>query len=308
MRFLIVGAGALGGFYGALLGKAGHDVTVLARPTSADALRANGLTLESATYGSFSQPVRVVTEPVDAGDVDTIFFSVKAYDLDAAAQEIAPLVKDGTTVVTIQNGVEHPGRLAAHIGEEAVLPGVVIISSTVEAPGVIRHLGGPGMIQLGDIGKPRPERRDRIAAAFRDTGVPVETYDDLRPKLWTKFALICAMSGVTALNRLMLSQIFAVPESREFYRDVMDEVVQVGRASGVELPTDTADAIVDNIVAQNLLQTRGSMAHDLMAGRRIEVDSLNGSVVRLGNQVGVPTPLNRAIYAMLLPYKDGPPA
>lgn len=307
MRILIVGAGALGGLYGTLLARAGHEVTVLARGVAVDTLRANGLTLESATFGSFSAPVTVIEDPAEAGETDLIFFAVKAYDLESTARQIAPLVREGVTVLTIQNGVEHPQKLADILGEAAVLPGVVIVSATVRTPGVVTHAGGPALIQLGDTGTPDPDRLERVADVFRSTGAPVETYPDIRPKLWTKFALICAMSGMSALTRLTIAQIFAVPASRQCYRDIMDEVVQVGRASGVDLPVETADTIMTNIEAQNLLNTRGSMAHDLMAGRRIEIDSLNGSVVRLGEQLGVSTPINRVITAALLPYKDGSP-
>lgn len=308
MRVLIVGAGALGGFYGALLARAGNDVTVLARGATLDALRANGLTLASAPYGSSSEPVTVIADPSEAGEIDLIVFGVKAYDLESAARQIEPLVHDGVTVVAVQNGIEHPRRLADILGERALLPGVILISATVHTPGVISHIGGPGRIQLGDTGAPDPERLERIAAVFRETGVPVETYADIRPQLWTKFGFICAMSGVTALTRLTLAQIFAVPETRQLYRDVIAEVVQVARASGVALPDSLPDGAIAMLESSNPMPERGSMAYDLMAGRRLEIDTLNGSVVRLGEELSLPTPVNRVITAALLPYRDGAPS
>ncbi len=308
MRILIVGAGALGGLYGSLLARAGNEVIVLARGAVLTTLRADGLTLESARFGSFSIPVAVVDDPADAGDVDLIFFAVKAYDLESTARQIAPLAGEGVTVVTVQNGIEHPRKLAEIFGDAAVLPGVVIVSATVRSPGTVTHVGGPALIQLGDTGTPNPDRLERIATVFRDAGVPVETYADLWPKLWFKFGLIAAMSGVTALTRLKLATIFSTPETRQLYHDTIDEVVAVARASGVDLPDSTTETAIATIEHMNPLPEYGSMAYDLLAGRRIEVDTLNGSVVRLGERFGVPTPINRVITAGLLPYKDGPPA
>ena len=307
MRILVVGAGALGGFYGALLARAGNDVSVLARGAALDAVRDGGLTIESAKYGSFTQPVAAIADPSEAGEVELIFFAVKAYDLDATARQIAPMVRKGVTLLAVQNGIEHPQQLAAYVGEDAVLPGVVYVSTTVTAPGVITHVGGPGLLQLGDAFGPNPERLERIAALFRETGAPVETYPDLWPMLWRKFAAICAMSGVAALTRLTLAQMFAVPESRQLYRDTMDEVVQVAIARGVDLPVTTADELMSMLYAMAALPERGSMAYDLFAGRRLEIETLNGSAVRLGTESGVATPINSVITAALLPYKDGSP-
>src|SRR5690606_20879660 len=133
---------------------------------------------------------------------DLVFFAVKAYDLDATARQIAPLVTEGVTLLTVQNGIEHPWQLAEHVGEAAVLPGVIYISATVTAPGVIAHVGGPGLLQLGGASTPNPGRLERVAAMSRGAGLPVQTYPDLWPMLWRKFAAICAVSGVAALTRL----------------------------------------------------------------------------------------------------------
>lgn len=305
MRVLIVGAGALGGFYGGMLARAGNEVTVLARGSALDAVRASGLTVESTQYGSFALPVSVIADPSEAGDVDLIFFAVKAYDLDVTAQQIALLVHDGVTLLAVQNGIEHPQQLAAYVGEAAVLPAVVYVSTTVTTPGIIKHVGGPALLQIGDTFAPNPARLQQVATLFRDAGLPVETYPDLWPMLWRKFAAICAMSGVATLTRLTLAQMFAVPESRQLYRDAMDEVVQVAIARGVDLPADTADALMSMLETMPALPERGSMAYDLMAGRRIEIDTLNGSAARLGAQSGVPTPINHVITAALLPYRNG---
>jgi 2-dehydropantoate 2-reductase len=308
MRILIVGAGALGGFYGAQLARAGNEVTVLARGAALDAVQKSGLTLDSAQYGRFSQPVTAISDAAAAGEVDLIFLAVKAYDLDAAAAQIAPLVHEGVTLLAVQNGIEHPQQLADYVGADAVLPAVVYVSATVTAPGAIAQVGGSGLLQIGDTGQPNPQRPERIANLFREAGLPVETYPDLWPQLWRKFAAICAMSGVASLTRLTLSQMFAVPQTRQLYRDAMHEVVQVARARGVDLPATTADSLMTMLETMPAMPERGSMAYDLLAGRRLEIEMLNGSVVRLGAEAGIPTPINQVVTAALLPYKDGAPA
>jgi 2-dehydropantoate 2-reductase len=306
MRILIVGAGALGGFYGGLLARSGADVTFLARGATLDRLRASGLTVESKQFGSFTLPVSTAASVEELDTPDLVFFSVKAYDLEETARTIAPLVGEGTTVLAVQNGIDHPQRLAAILGEGRVVPGVVYVSTTVSSPGSVVHVGGPGLLQIGEIAPRVDDRIAAIGAMFSATGVPVEVSPDIWPKLWTKFAAICAMSGVSALTRLTLRQIFDEPETRRLYHDVMDEVTRVALAAGAAIPDDTADRLMTMLDQMPALPERGSMAYDLMAGRRLEVGTLNGTVVRIGEERGVPTPLNRVIYAALLPYCDGP--
>lgn len=308
MRILVVGAGALGGFYGGLLARSGADVTFLARGATLETLRRDGLAVESAKFGSFAMPVAATDDPGAAGPFDLVFLAVKAYDLEAAAHQIAPIVGPATTVLAVQNGIDHPQRLAAILGEGRIVPGVIYISTTVPSPGVVVHVGGPGLLQIGETAGGASGRVAEIAGVMSTTGVPVETFAGIWPQLWTKFATICAMSGVSALSRLTLRQLFDTPESRSFYRDVMDEVVSVALAAGATIPPDSADRLMAMLEQMPALPERGSMAYDLLAGRRLEIETLNGTVVRLGAELGVPTPLNRAITAALLPYRNGPPA
>jgi 2-dehydropantoate 2-reductase len=307
MRILIVGAGALGGFYGGLLARSGADVTFLARGATLDRLRNGGLTVESNAFGSFTLPVSTSASIDELEAPDLIFFSVKAYDLEETARQIAPLVREGTTLLAVQNGIDHPQRLEAILGEGQVVPGVVYVSTTVPSPGMVVHVGGPGLLQIGEIAPRVEDRINALGAAFSAAGVPVEVTPDIWPRLWTKFAAICAMSGVSALTRLTLRQILDVPESRRLYQDVMAEVTRVALASGAAVPDDTADRLMTMLEQMPALPERGSMAYDLLAGRRLEIETLNGTVVRLGEAYGVPAPMNRAIYAALLPYRDGAP-
>lgn len=307
MRILIVGAGALGGFYGGLLARSGEDVTFLARGATLDRLRSNGLTIESKQFGSYTMPVSTAASVDEIEAIDLIFFSVKAYDLEETARQIAPLVRNGTTVLAVQNGIDHPRRLAAMLGPEAVLPGVVYISTTVTEPGVIKHVGGPGLLQIGEMEPRDSTRLAAVGSVFEQTGVPVETYPDIWPNLWLKFMVICAMSGVSTLTGLTLRRMLDVPVTRQLYRNVMAEVVDVARASGADIPETSADDFMTMLETTPALPERGSMAYDRMAGRRLEIETLNGAAVRLGEKYGVPTPLNWVILAALLPYRDGPP-
>ena len=305
MNIVVMGAGSLGGYYGALLAQAGHDVTFIARGKSLAALTASGLQINSALAGNFTIPVAATNDIGSLSPPNLIFLSVKAYDLEAAAEAIAPIVGPQTTVLTVQNGIDHPQRVARYIDQSRIVPAVVYISATVNEPGVINQEGGPGRVLIGEMNGSVSPRIERIYKLFSGAGVAIETCDDIWHQLWEKFMVICAMSGVTALTRLTLQEIFDCPESRTLYRDVMAEVVGVARASGSDLPESAADDFLAVMLAMPALPLRGSMAYDLLVGRRLEVDWLNGTAVSLGKELGVPTPMNRAIYFALKPLAGG---
>jgi 2-dehydropantoate 2-reductase len=305
MKIVVMGAGSLGGFYGALLARAGHDVTFVARGRSLEALQANGLRIASKLAGDFTVPAPATADIGSLEPPDLVFLSVKAYDLDAAAEAIAPIVGSHTTVLAVQNGIDHPDRIGRFIDSRRLVPGVVYVSATIEEPGFIRQIGGPGEVRLGELHGPATPRVHAIQHALSESGVTSQVYDDIWPQLWEKFMVICAMSGVTALTRLTLRQTFDFPESRQLYRDVMAEVLTLARASGVDLPETAADDFMATMLAMPALPERGSMAYDLLAGRRLEVDTLNGTVVRIGQELGIPTPMNRAIHAALKPLANG---
>jgi 2-dehydropantoate 2-reductase len=307
VRIAVMGAGALGGFYGGLMARSGEDVTFVARGRTLEVLRADGLTVGSKLAGDFALPVAATDDPSGMAPVDLVLFGVKAYDLEAAAARVRPLVGPETMVLSLLNGVDNGDRLGRIVGAQAVVDGAVYVSATVEAPGRIAQIGGPGLVRFGEHSGPRTPRLDRLKDLFERIGVPSVVHDDMRVPLWEKFMAICAMSGVSALTRLTLRQIFDCPETRAFYRDVMVEAVAVGRAHGVDLPENAADDMLQMLLTMPALPERGSMAYDLLAGRRLELATLNGTVVRLGHDHDLPTPSNAAIYAALKPYADGPP-
>jgi 2-dehydropantoate 2-reductase len=307
VRIAVVGAGGLGGFFGALMIRAGEEVTFVARGRTLATLRERGLTVRSPRAGAFTVPAAATDDPAGIGAVDLVFLGVKTYDLDGACETIRPLVGPESAILCVQNGVDGPERVAARFGAGAVVVGTVYLSATVESPGMIVQFGDVGHLHLGEWTGGRTERLERLRDLFVRIGVPAEVHEDVRRPLWEKFMAICAFGGLTALTRLTLAQILACPESRALYRDVMAEVVAVGIAEGVDLPTEAADGMMSMLLALATPPERGSMAYDLLAGRRLELDALNGAVVRRGERLGVPTPYNRAIFAALKPYADGAP-
>lgn len=307
MRIAVVGAGALGGFYGGLLARAGEDVTFLARRQTLAILQQQGLTVRSLADDPWTIAVAATDDPASVGAVDLVFLAVKTYDLDGAIDTVRPLVGRATAILCVQNGITGPERIGAAFGHDQVIAGAVYVSATVPSPGVIVREGGPGLIHLGELSGGRTPRLERVAMALSGASVPIQLHDDIHVPLWNKFMAICAMSGMTALCRLTLRQIFAEPVSRQLYYDVMAEVVAVARAEGVALSVDAADTMLQLLLTTDQLPERGSMAYDLLAGRRLELPDLNGTVVRRGKRVGIPTPINRVIDAALRPYVNGDP-
>jgi 2-dehydropantoate 2-reductase len=307
MRVTVMGSGGTGGYFGGLLARAGEDVTFVARGAHLDAIRAKGLSVRSRLVGDFTVPARATDDPSEGGLADLVLFCVKAYDTESAAARLRPALGPDTVILPVQNGIDSAERIGRVVGPGHVIGGTAGVSSVVEAPGVIDHRAGPDEIRLGELDGQPSARTERIADALRRAGIKAELRLDMRAALWEKFVRICGLSGLTALTRLPLGAVFACPETRTLLRQTMDETAAVGRAEGVTLPDGfVADAL--RFFERAAPAVRGSLYYDLAAGRRLEVETLNGTVVRLGQEHGVPTPANFAVYAALKPYADGPPA
>jgi 2-dehydropantoate 2-reductase len=307
MRVTVMGSGGTGGYFGGLLARAGLDVTFVARGPHLDAIRAQGLTVRSRLMGDFTVPARVTADPAEAGPADLILFCVKAYDTESAARRLGRAVGPATVILPVQNGIDSAERIGRVIEPGHVIGGLAAVSSVVAAPGVIEHRAGPDVIQLGELnGGPSP-RAERIADMLRGAGIKAQVRPDIRVALWEKFVLICGLSGLTALTRLPIGTVLADAETRTLFRQTIEETDAVGQAEGVVLPRGIVERTVKFFDASDPA-IRGSLYYDLAAGRRLEIETLNGTVVRLGRARGVPTPANFAIYATLRPYADGPPA
>ena len=301
-----MGAGGTGGYFGGLLARAGEDVTFIARGAQLEALRARGLTVKSRLAGDFTLPVQATSDPATVEPVDLVLFCVKAYDTETAAQQMRPMVGPNTVILSVQNGIDSAERIARVVGHVPVIGGVGLVSSVLEAPGVVAQMAGMGKIIVGELAGGTSPRIERLLATLLQAGIPAQAHPDVRVPLWQKFVFICAFSGLTAVTRLPIAPILACAETARLYRDTMDEVEAVGRAEGVALPGN----VVDEVLAMTRRLepwARGSLYYDLAAARRLELETLNGTVVRLGQARGVATPCNLVVYAALKPYADGAP-
>jgi 2-dehydropantoate 2-reductase len=307
MRVRVMGSGGTGGYFGALLARAGEDVTFVARGAHLAALRAAGLTVRSRLAGDFTVPARATDDPAEAGAADLVLFCVKAYDTESAAARLRPAVGPETVILPVQNGIDGAERISRIVGPGHAIGGLAAVSSVIAAPGIVEHRAGPDVIQLGELDGQPSERTQHIADALRRAGIKAQVRPDIRVALWEKFVLICGLSGLTALTRLPIGTVLACAETRTLCRQTMEETHAVGRAEGVALPGGHVERTLAFFEGSDPA-IRGSLYYDLAAGRRLEIDTLNGTVVRLGRERGVPTPANFAIYAALKPYADGAPA
>lgn len=307
MRIAVMGTGGTGGYFGGLLARAKHDVTFIARGPHLQAIRARGLRVESRIAGNFTVAATATDDPSTVAPVDLVLFCVKAYDTMAAAQQIRPLVGSESIVLSVQNGIDNADKIAAVVGERAMIGGLAYVVSALEAPGTISQTAGAGKIVLGELDGEPSDRVEQLAGELRDAGITTQVRPDIRVGLWEKFVFICGFSGVTTLTRVPIGTVLANPSTSAFMREAMDEAEAVGRGNGVALPAGAAESAF-RFAGTVEPWGHGSMYTDLVLGRKLELESLNGAVVRLGRARRIATPANDAIAAGLAPYVDGAPA
>lgn len=306
MRVAVMGAGGTGGFFGGLLARAGEDVTFIARGAHLEAIRTQGLRVKSRLAGDFTVRARATDDPRDVGPVELVLFCVKSYSTAEAVEKIRPLLGENTMILSVQNGIDNEDRIAQVVGRKPVLGAVALVTSVIEAPGVIAQTAGLGKIILGELGGGMSARTERLKEVFRRAGIATDVHPDIRIALWEKFIFICGLSGVTALTRLPIGPILASPEARALLQGTMEEVEAIAQAEGIPVPAGSTSRAL-TFMSGLEPWARGSLYHDLAAGHRLEIETLNGTVVRLGGKHTIPTPLNFAIYAALRPYAAGPP-
>jgi len=299
MRIAMVGAGGVGGYFGARLAAAGQDVWFVARGPHLAAMQAQGLRL-SSIKGDLALPsVNVTSEPAEVGPCDAVFVAVKTWQLQDAVASIEPLMSEGTVVVPLLNGVEAADELAGSLGRERVLKGLTKILSFIEAPGHIRHAGAEPYIALGEWDNHRSDRAERLAAVLQEAGVNARIPDDMDVALWEKFTFVVSVGGVGAVTRAPIGQLRALPETRALVESAMREIIAVGRARGVAIPDGVVDqsmGFIDSLPESG----SASLQRDIAAGRRSELDAWTGAVVRLGAASGVATPVHSFIHASLV--------
>jgi 2-dehydropantoate 2-reductase len=305
MRIAIVGAGGVGGLLAGLLARSGAEVAVVARGGQLEAIRERGIRVDSP-LGTFTARVAAVAEdPAALGPAEAVLLAVKAWQVAEVAPRLAPLLSPGGVVVPLQNGVEAADQLAAVLGPEAVAGGVIRVLAWIEGPGAIRHVGLPPDIIMGERGGRLPGRSPRLealAAALVGGGVEAKISPDVERDVWEKFLIIDPWSAISTASRAPIGALRTLPETRALHRAALEEVAAVARARGVGLPPDavaSAEAFLDGVAPEGTT----SMQRDVGSGKPSELEDQIGAVRRLGRQVGVPTPVHDALYAVLLPQE-----
>jgi 2-dehydropantoate 2-reductase len=306
MRIGVFGTGGVGGYFGGKLAQAGEDVIFIARGEHLKAIQQSGLRVDSPKGDFLIMPAQATDDPHAAGGVDCLLVGVKAWQVTGAALAMKPMVGEQTVVLPLQNGVEAPKELAAVLGAEHVLGGLCKISAQIVAPGHIRHMGMEPIVAFGEIGEwaSPGERVERLRQVFSRAGVVAETPANIQAAMWEKFLFIAAISGVGAVTRAPVGVVRSLPGNRRMLEQVMEEIYAVALAKGLRLAGDIVSrtmAFVDGLPAGSL----PSMTRDILGGKPSELEYQNGAVVRMGQESGVPAPVNTFIYHSLLPQERG---
>jgi len=299
MRIGIMGTGGVGGYFGGLLAKAGHEVTFIARGEHLKAIRSHGLKVESANFESFLiHPAQATDNPADVGEVDLILFVVKTYDTDSAAQLMRPMVGAQATILPLQNGVESVQKLSRYFSKENLIGGMTQALVSIAAPGVIKHEAQYKRIVFGELDGRETPRLKMIYDALKGCGVDAEITTDIEKTLWTKLLHIAPFGGVACVTRSAIGPIRANNEAFAMLRRAMAEVEAVARAKGVAMDADVvekATAFVNSLAPNSM----PSILRDVVAGKRSEYDALSGAVVRAGRETNTATPLHEFFWTCL---------
>lgn len=302
MRIAVIGAGGVGGYFGGRLAKAGHDVTFIARGATLEALRADGLRVDSILGDFTLSPVNATDDPTSIGPVDAVLMAVKAWQIPEAASQIGPILGKDTMVVPLENGIDAPEVLTQVVGARHVVGGLCAIVSFVVAPGHIRHAAAEPVVMFGELDNSRSERVEHLRAAFAEAGVHVEVPPDIRRSMWTKFLFIATLSGIGALTRVPIGVWRADEEIRGIADRSLREVLQLATARGVDLGEDAIERTwqrYDGLAPDST----SSMQRDIMEGKPSELEAQLGAVVRLARESGVEVPVTGMIYHTLLPQE-----
>jgi 2-dehydropantoate 2-reductase len=296
MRIAIMGTGAVGGYFGAKLAAAGHEVVFIARQKYLAAMRRNGLRVESPAGNLYAQNALVTASPADAGIVDLVLLCVKSYDTLEATAAIAPMMSERTAILSLQNGIDNPEKIAAHLGSERTLAGVVYIGAEILAPGVIRHWSG-GKIVLGSINGQPGDTAHIIEQALSSAQVPCEISAAIEQVQWAKLLWNAPFCAISCLTRSTVREIVESESLTKLARDCMIEVQSAARTRGIDLNTELFDQTL--AFSRGLGEFKPSMLQDLEAGKPLEYDAFNGIVVRLLEQAGQQAPTNQVFYRAL---------
>ncbi len=300
MKILVMAAGSVGGYFGSLLARAGNDVTFVARGDNLEAIRQNGLRVNSVNSGQFSVRANAVESLDGAWTPDLALFCVKGYHNSQAIETIAPAVGENTAILTLQNGLGSGGNLSATFGAGRVMLGAAYVEAAHPEPGVFQEMGGLCRIVFAEQDGQPSARGAAILQTLQSAGIDSNIADDINEALWNKLVYICGLSGMTCITRSSFKDVMDTPQTAELTLRVIQEAAAVGKASGVNLADDLVETTMFHLV-EDKDTVISSMHADLNAGRPLELANLNGKVSELGRELGVPTPLNDFITACLTP-------
>jgi len=290
MKIAVMGAGAVGCYYGGMLARAGHEVMLIGRPRHVEAIRRNGLLLDTQSFKAHI-PMQASTEASAVAGAALVLFCVKSTDTESAAAEMCPYLEPGALLLSLQNGVDNANRLQAALPEQEVAASVVYVASEMAGPGHVKHNG------RGELVIARSSASAQIAAMLIAAGVPTEVSDNVPGALWAKLILNCAYNALSAISQLPYGRLVQGEGVPEVLRYVVQECLAVAQASGVTVPGDVGSAV--ERIAQSMPNQFSSTAQDLARGKRSEIDHLNGHVMRRGEALGIPTPVNRTLHTLV---------
>jgi 2-dehydropantoate 2-reductase len=307
MRIAVLGSGAVGGYYGAKLARAGHDVIFIARGAHLAAIRAHGLQIKSSELGDFTVSAGAEQDTARVGAVQLVIVAVKTYDNPTALPLLTPMLRSDTVVLTVQNGVDSPNDVAAVAGEERTLGGTTYIATALEAPGLIVQTGTHRRIVFGEAFGDLPRVSDRVRRihdAFAGADIQSFPVGDGRVPIWEKFVFLASLAGFTGAARLPIGPVWSDPFTRVQFLAASREIEALARAEGVPVAADVVDRMIPYIDAIPG-SMRSSLLIDLQQGKRIEVEALQGAVVRRAQKLGVSTPIVATLYAVLKLHAEG---
>jgi len=303
MKIAIFGSGGVGGYFGGLLTRAGHDVTFIARGEHLKAIRDSGLQVFSANGDFTVSPAMATDDPQEVGPVDYVIVGLKHYHLSQAAPQIKPLVGADTTVVPLLNGVDSHEYLIEALGPEPVVGGLCSLVSMIKSPGVIRQPSKLQRVVVGELDRSKSERVEKIVKALSETGAEAIHAEDIYVAMWTKFLFIASLGGVSSLANATIGELRSCPETRGIYIQAMSEVEALACTRGIQLAPDAVEsalALTDGFESSST----SSMQRDVAGGHYFELEAFSGKITQLGEELGIDTPVHRTIYALLRPALD----
>ena len=302
MKAAVVGAGGVGGYFGGLLARADHEVTFIARGAHLEAIKKNGLRIESELDGDFTVPGNATDDTAEAGPQDLVLFTVKMFHNSDAVRTLAPMIGPETIVLTLQNGIDNGEILAEAVGDTQVMIGSAYLEGRISEPGVVTQ-DGPGIAAFGEMKVGISRRGENLLQRFQEAGWRVNLHENMPGMLWKKFAYIAGSAAVCAAANCVYEEMRTKPETRALIHDAVEEALAVGRARGAPIMSDSLAWAMDSL-DRFPGQGRASMAKDFTDERPVELEGLTGTVVRMARELDVPTPANDFLYAILKPRAD----